>query len=207
MVLTFSVVFTAMVLICSVDIIFMSPIMNVSPWFFIFAVTVSVIYQFAIDGLFAFIVNCMPGKWFENNKFFEVSKKEQRFYEKLGIRSWKDKVWELGGLGGFSKSKITDPNDPEFSRRFLVESYKGEVDHIIGMFVGFTVIFIFPLKFAWLVGVPVAIVNLVLNYMPIMILRYNTPKLKVLHKRALRNQQNKQNQETQQKLNEETKDA
>ncbi|MBQ8211097.1 MAG: hypothetical protein IJZ27_01025 [Treponema sp.] len=75
------------------------------------------------------------------------------------------------------------------------------------MFIGFTVIFIFPLKFAWLVGVPVAIVNLVLNFMPIMILRYNTPKLKVLHKRALRNQQNKQNQETQQKLNEETKDA
>ncbi|MBQ8211096.1 MAG: hypothetical protein IJZ27_01020 [Treponema sp.] len=75
MLLTFSVVFTAMVLICSVDIIFVSPIMNVSPWFFIFAVTVSVIYQFAIDGLFAFIVNCMPGKWFENNKFFEVSKK------------------------------------------------------------------------------------------------------------------------------------
>ena len=137
----------------------------------------------------------------------QLLEKEQRFYEKLGIRSWKDKVWELGGLGGFSKSKITDPNDPEFSRRFLVESYKGEVDHIIGMFIGFTVIFIFPLKFAWLVGVPVAIVNLVLNYMPIMILRYNTPKLKVLHKRALRNQQNKQNQETQQKLNEETKDA
>ncbi|MBR3885184.1 MAG: hypothetical protein IKJ33_01785 [Clostridia bacterium] len=191
-----------MVIICSLDIIIASPLMGVSPWFFVFAVTVSVIYQFAIDGLFAFLVNIMPNKWFENKKFFEVSKKEQRFYEKLGIRSWKDKVWELGGLGGFSKSKIVDPNDPEYSRRFLVESYKGEVDHIIGMFVGFTVIFIFPLKFAWIVGVPVAIVNLVLNYMPIMILRYNTPKLKVLHKRALRNQQAKIKQEN----NEETKE-
>jgi len=206
MLLVFSIIFIAMVLICSLDIIFAAPAMNVAPWFFIVAVVVSVVYQFAVDGLFAFIVSKFPNKWFENKKFFDVSKKEQRFYEKLGIRSWKDKVWELGGLGGFSKSKITDPNDPEFSRRFLVESYKGEVDHIIGMFVGFTVIFIFPLKFAWLVGVPVAIVNLVLNYMPIMILRYNTPKLKVLHKRALRNQQNKQNQESQQKL-EETKDA
>ena len=202
MFLTFSVISIAMVIICSLDIIIASPLMGVSPWFFVFAVTVSVIYQFAIDGLFAFLVNIMPNKWFENKKFFEVSKKEQRFYEKLGIRSWKDKVWELGGLGGFSKSKIVDPNDPEYSRRFLVESYKGEVDHIIGMFVGFTVIFIFPLKFAWIVGVPVAIVNLVLNYMPIMILRYNTPKLKVLHKRALRNQQAKLKQEN----NEETKE-
>lgn len=202
MFLTFSVISIAMVIICSLDIIIASPLMGVSPWFFVFAVTVSVIYQFAIDGLFAFLVNIMPNKWFENKKFFEVSKKEQRFYEKLGIRSWKDKVWELGGLGGFSKSKIVDPNDPEYSRRFLVESYKGEVDHIIGMFVGFTVIFIFPLKFAWIVGVPVAIVNLVLNYMPIMILRYNTPKLKVLHKRALRNQQARMKQEN----NEETKE-
>ena len=191
MILVFSIILTAMVLICSLDI------MEVSPWFFVFAVTVSVIYQFAIDGLFAFIVSKCPNKWFENKKFFNVSKKEQRIYEKLGIRSWKDKIWELGGLGGFSKSKIDDPKDPEYSKRFLIESYKGEIDHIIGMFAGFTVIFIFPLKFAWIVGVPVAFVNLILNWMPTMILRYNTPKLLVLHKRALRNLefQKKQEQE------------
>ena len=189
MILTFSVIGIAMIIICTLDIIFAAPAMNVAPWFFVVAVIVSVIYQFAIDGLFAWIVGKCPNKWFENKKFFNVSKKEQRFYEKIGIRSWKDKVWELGGLGGFSKAKIADPKDPEYSKRFLIESYKGEIDHIIGMFVGFTVIFIFPLKFAWIVGVPVAIVNLVLNYMPVMILRYNTPKLEILYKRAVRNQQ------------------
>lgn len=207
MFLTFSVVFSAMIVICSLDIVIASPLMGVSPWFFVFAVTVSVIYQFAIDGLFAWLINILPNKWFENKKFFEVSKREQRFYEKLGIRAWKDKVWELGGLGGFSKAKIDDPKSPEYSKRFLVESYKGEVDHIIGMFVGFTVIFLFPLKFAWIVGVPVAIVNLVLNYMPIMILRYNTPKLKVLYKRALRNQENAQKQELLKNETENKKDA
>lgn len=196
MILVFSVIGIAMILICTLDIIFAAPAMGVSPWFFVLAVTVSVIYQFAIDGLFAWIVSKCPNKWFENKKFFNVSKKEQRFYEKLGIRSWKDKIWELGGLGGFSKSKIQDPNDPEYSRRFLIESYKGEIDHIIGMFAGFTVIFIFPLKFAWIVGVPVAIVNLVLNYMPIMILRYNTPKLLILHKRAVRNLELKKKEES-----------
>ena len=45
------------------------------------------------------------------------------------------------------------------------------------------------------------------DYMPVMILRYNTPKLKVLHKRALRNQQNKQSQDSETEIKTETKDA
>lgn len=204
MVLTFSVILIAVILICVLDIIFVAPAMAVSPWFFIVAVVISVVYQFAIDGVFAFIVSKCPNKWFENKKFFEVSKKEQKFYEKLGIRSWKDKVWELGGLGGFSKSKVDDPNNPDYIHKFLIESYKGEIDHLVGMLVGFSVIFIFPLKFALFIGVPVAIVNLFLNYMSVMILRYNTPKLKTLHKRAVRNQElkKKQEQEMAQKENE-----
>ncbi len=189
MFLVLSIVFCAIVLVCSVDIIFFAPMMNVSPWFFVFAVCVSVIYQFAIDGLFAFLVNILPDKWFDNKKFFNVSKKEQKFYEKVGIRSWKDKVWELGGLGGFSKSRIAEPNNPDYIKQFLIESYKGEIDHIIGMVAGFSVIFIFPFKYALMVGVPVAIVNMFLNYMSVMILRYNTPKLLILHKRATRNKE------------------
>jgi hypothetical protein len=139
-----------------------------------------------IDGLFALICNKIPEKWLKDKKFFNVSKREQKFYEKLGIRAWKDKVLELGGLGGFSKSKIDDPNSPEYIQKFLYESYKGELDHIAGMIAGFLVIFIFPLKFAWFVGVPIAIVNAFINSMSLMILRYNTPKLKTLHKRAMR---------------------
>lgn len=189
MVLYLSVVGIAVVLICGFDMIVMAPIMDVLPWFFVLAVVVSVVYQIAIDGLFALICNQIPPKWVKDKKFFEVSKKEQRFYEKLGIKKWKDKVLELGSLGGFSKSKINDPNNPEYAERFLIESYKGEIDHILGMIMGFTVIFIFPLKYAWMVGVPVAVVNVFLNLLSTMILRYNTPKLKVLHKRALRNQE------------------
>ena len=187
MLFIFSLILIAVILICSLDIIFASPAMGVSPWFFVVAVLVSVVYEFAIDGFFAFIVNKCPDKWVENRKFFNVSKREQKFYEKLGIRSWKDKVWELGGLGGFSKSKISDPSNPEYIKKFLVESYKGEIDHIVGMIAGFSVIFIFPLKFALIVGLPVAIVNMFINYLSVMILRYNTPKLLILHKRAVRN--------------------
>lgn len=189
MLLVLSIIIGAMTLICSLDIIFASSAMGVSPWFFVMAVCVSTVYQVAVDGLFAFLVNKIPDKWVRGKKFFNVSKKEQKFYEKLGVHTWKDKVWELGGLGGFSKSKLADPSSPEYIEKFLIESYKGEIDHIFGMILGFTVIFIFPLKFALIVGLPVAIINMILNFMPIMILRYNTPKLMILHKRAVRNAQ------------------
>lgn len=193
MALYLSIVGIAVAIICSFDILVMCPIMDISPWFFVMAVLVSTVYQVAVDGLFAFICNQIPAKWVKDKKFFDVSKREQKFYEKLGIKRWKDSVLELGSLGGFSKSKLADPSNPEYAEKFLVECYKGELDHIIGMFVGFTVIFIFPLKFAWIVGVPVAIVNVLLNLMSTMILRYNTPKLKVLHKRALRNKERQEN--------------
>ena len=187
MALALWIIIPSVILVSCVDMIFVAPAMGVAPWFFVVAVLVSTVYQVAIDGIFAFLCNQIPAKWVKDKKFFNVSKGEQRFYERLGIRAWKDKSLELGGLGGFSKAKINDPNNPEYIERFLVESYKGEIDHIVGMIAGFTVIFIFPLKFAWFVGVPVAIVNAAINYMSVMILRYNTPKLKTLYKRATRN--------------------
>jgi hypothetical protein len=114
----------------------------------------------------------------------------------LGVKVWKDKVWELGWLGGFSKKKVLNPEEPEYVERFIIESNKGVVDHIIGMIAGFSVIFLFPIKYMWIMCVPVGLVNLVLNYMPVMILRYNTPKLQTLYKRAVRNKERKNNENT-----------
>ena len=51
------------------------------------------------------------------------------------------------------------------------------------MFIGYTVILVMPIKYALIIGVPVATVNLILNLMPIMVLRYNTPRLKMLYAR------------------------
>ena len=170
---------------------------------FIIAISVSILVEVAIDGFFALITKLFPEKWVDvDNKFFKVSKGEQKFCEFFGVKKWKDKYWDLGGIGGFSKKKMLDPNSPEYIRQFIIESNKGVVDHLIGMFAGFAVIFIYPLKFAFVVGIPVAIVNFVLNLMPMMILRYNTPKLQVLYKRLLRNEQLKKKQEEQPKVNE-----
>lgn len=189
MILYLSIIFVAMAIIATFNIIFTSA----SVWFIILAVVVTTAFQFVIDGVFAIIINKMPNKWFAmDNKHYHVSKRAQEFYEKLKIRKWKDKVWELGGLGGFRKNKLATPNNAEYIERFIVESHKGILTHRIGYFVGFLGIFIFPLKYALVIGLPIAIVNLILNILPVMILRYNIPKLKLLHKRLKRNEEMKE---------------
>ena len=80
MILLLWIVIPAVILISCVDIIFVAPTMGVAPWFFIVAVLASTLYQVAIDGLFAFLCNHIPAKWVKDKRFFNVSKREQKFY-------------------------------------------------------------------------------------------------------------------------------
>ena len=186
MVLYLSIIVIANILISTINIL-----CGTAAWWLVILMTVTAtVFQFAIDGLFAIIINKMPNKKFAaNSKHFQVSKKVQKFYEKLRIKTWKDKVWELGGLGGFSKSKLEDPNNPEYIERFIIECNKGIVTHRIGYFVGFLVMLIFPFRYAFVIGLPVALVNLFLNALPTMVLRYNIPKLQTVLKRLNRKQE------------------
>ncbi len=187
MILYFSIIIPAVTIISLINILIGTSIWGLSPYFSIVAVIATTLFQFLIDGIFAIIINKLPNKWFAmDKKCFQVSDRSRKFYETLKIRKWKDKVWELGGLGGFRKNKLNDPKSPEYIERFIVESNKGIVTHRIGYIVGFLGIFLFPLKYAFLIGIPVAIVNLILNILPTMILRYNVPKLMMLHTRLTR---------------------
>ena len=187
MVLYLSIIIVANIIISALNIIFGTAIFGYSAWAVILMVAGTTVFQFAIDGLFAIIVKCFPDKWFAvDNKHFFVTKKTQKFYEKFGIKKWKDKVWELGGLGGFRKNKFNDPSDPEYIKRFIIESNKGIVTHRIGYFVGFLGVFLFPLKYALVIGIPVAFVNLFLNILPTMVLKYNIPRLHTALKRSER---------------------
>lgn len=187
MVLYLSIVFIAMALIMFFNIWLGVPVFEYSPLYVMIAVVFSVVIEIAIQGIIATIVNHLPDKWFTHDKkFFKISKNERKFYEKIKIRAWKDKVWELGGLGGFRKNKIADPNDPEYLLKFVVESNKGVTDHVVGIVLGFAVIFVLPLKYALVIGVPVALTNVILCVMPTMILRYNIPKIMVAYERARR---------------------
>ena len=146
-----------------------------------------VLFEFAIDGLFAILIHFIPNSHFDiNRKIFTVSQGERKFYEKIKIRKWKDKVWELGGLGGFSKKNLKTGNDKEYLKKFLVESNKGVVNHVFGLLAGFSLIWIFPSQVAFCISLPIAIINLMLNLPSLFILRYNTPKLMACYKRLER---------------------
>ncbi len=153
--------------------------------------TLSVI---AIDGIFAAIVRrLMPEEWFSVDKLrFKAEKKECLFYEKIGIKKWKEKVLELGSFTSFRKNKIAEPNSAEYIERYIIEANYGIVCHVAGIIFGVLAAFCCPMSLWLSVGVPVVIVNVVLSALPTFILRYNLPKLHVLYKYNLKRQNKKQ---------------
>jgi hypothetical protein len=133
----------------------------------------------AWDGIFAtFIRRALPARWFsKDRKRFQVSKIECKIYEALGIKHWKDHVLELGMFTSFSKKKVSDPNNPEYVERFILECNYGCSIHFWNFVLGFVVMLFFPRNIAIRFILPGAIANAILSILPLMILRYNVPRL------------------------------
>ena len=133
----------------------------------------------AWDGIFATIIrHLMPARWFsKDRKRFQVSKIECKIYEALGIKHWKDNVLELGMFTSFSKKKVSDPNNPEYVERFILECNYGCSIHFWNFVLGFVVMLFFPKNIALRFILPGAIANAILSILPLMILRYNVPRL------------------------------
>ena len=178
-----SVISVAMIIVSAINIIF-----NTATWYnVIIAVVLCTAAQFALDGLIAIIINKMPDKLFAvNNPLYNVSETEKNLYKKLKVRNWKDKVWELGGLGGFSKKNIANPNSPEYIEKFIIECNKGVLTHRLSYPIGFLPMLFIPNVCTCSIALPVAMVNLFLNILPTLALRYNTPKLHTMLKRMSR---------------------
>ena len=179
-----SAIGVAMAIISAINIIF-----NTATWYnVIIAVVLCTAAQFALDGLIAIIINKTPDKFFAvNNPLYSVSETEKNLYKKLKVRNWKDKVWELGGLGGFSKKNLANPNSPEYIEKFIIECNKGVLTHRLSYLIGFLPMLFIPNVCALTIALPVAMVNLFLNILPTLALRYNTPKLHAMLKRMNRN--------------------
>ena len=138
----------------------------------------------ALDGLFAFLIRQLPERWFAPGaRLFRVGKKERAFLGRLGVKRWKHRVPELGFLSGFRKDRIGDPGDREHIARFLLESNYGVVIHLENALCGL-LLPLFPVLRPFAVWFPIFFVNLVLSLLPAMILRYNTPPLRLLFKRC-----------------------
>jgi len=135
--------------------------------------------QFILDGIVAVTVHKLPDRWFGiDNPRFQVSDREKQLYKKLNVRRWKDKVWELGSLGGFSKKTLKEPGNPQYIEKFIVECNKGVTVHKLSCPIGLIAMLTVSGISAFSIALPVAIVNWYLNVLPTMVLRYNTPKLK-----------------------------
>ena len=157
-------------------------------WYYVvIAVVWCTALQFAFDGGLAILINKMPNRWFGvDNRAYRVSKRERELYKRLRVRLWKDKVWELGGLGGFSKRNVREPSNPQYIERFIIECNKGVLTHRLSYPAGFLAMLTLPNVCAWTIALPVAIVNLYLNILPTLALRYNTPMLQAMLKRLKR---------------------
>lgn len=138
-----------------------------------------------IDAIVAVVCRLLPASFASpERKIFAVSKQEKLFYERLKIRKWKDKIPEIGHLTGFRKNRLTEPNNPAYLRRFLLENCYGEIVHAVSVPCGFAILAFHGFTKTWIsLALPVAIVNAVLNILPICVLRYNYYKLKILEKR------------------------
>lgn len=190
MVLYLTTILVCMAIISVLNILLGTSVYGYSPWQVIGLVTIAVVIEIAIDLVLAGIFHALPSKWYDpDKKCFCVSKKERKFYEKIGIKKWKDKILELGALGGFRKNKLKDSSDCEYLNLFLIENNKGIVIHISNIILGFLIMLCLPLKYAWVISFPVACVNFVLGLLPIFVLRYNIPKLKICKQRAERNKE------------------
>ena len=181
-----SVIGAAMLIISFFNILFAT-----APWYYIVvAVIFCTAFHFAVDGLFAILINKLPSRYFAvDNPLYAVSAWERELYKKLKVRAWKDKVWELGGLGGFSKKALAEPDNPAYLRRFIIECNKGVATHRIAYPLGFLVMLTLPNICAFSIALPTAIVNLFLNILPTLALRYNTPMLKSVLRRLERKQE------------------
>lgn len=177
MILYLSIIIISMIIITIFNAVFNLQNFSNNVLIVIACVIVATLIEIVIDLILAWIVHSQKDKYFENKRFFEVSPKERKFYEKLKIRTWKDKILELGSLGGFKKNKLTSSSDIDYINTFLMECYKGQIVHISNVILGFLILLIPPYKWTLCVALPVAIVNAFLGILPIFVLRYNVPKL------------------------------
>ena len=132
MILYLSIIFVSAFIICLFNILFGLSLLNCQWWFVIVAVAVGIIFEFMLDLIIAIIIKKSPNKWYGPEKrIFNVPTWYKRFAESMGVKAWKDKIWELGSAGGFSKRKIENPKDVNYISTFLIEINKGIITHYI----------------------------------------------------------------------------
>lgn len=179
-----AIIIICMLIITTINYLFVPIFVDVSFLLVFLVVFICVISMVIIDVILATIARwALPSKFFSvEKKWFSASKRECRFYEFIGIKKWKDKTLELGAVTGFRKNKLGDANNNEYVKRFILEANYGIMVHIFCIVFGFLLLFAMLIYNCFWVLLPVCVVNAILNAMSLFILRYNLPKLHTLYK-------------------------
>ena len=149
-----------------------------SPLYAVVAVVFCVVLQIILDSLAALAIRLTPDRLYPaESPRYCVRGWEKKLYLKLGVRAWKDHIPDLGGIGGFSKKRLQSPDDPAYIEKYVIECHKGVLTHRLCYPLGLLVMLTLPNLCALTIGLPVAVINLILNALPTMALRYNTPML------------------------------
>ncbi len=151
-------------------------------------IALAVLVSFVLDALCALITRKLEKKINPSAKIFNEHKNERKFYEKLKIRKWKDKIPELGKtLKYFDKTKVEENATSEYFLKFIHETCLGEIVHVSSIFAALLLIVVFWFKFLT-ITIPITIVNILLQLPSICVLRYTRAKLNVAYKLKLRHE-------------------
>ena len=129
------------------------------------------------------IIEFLPQKLFNPQKrIFKTSKWETKFYEKIGIKKWKENIPVIKSVHSkFDKTQIADPKNAEYLYLFLTENCKAGLGHGVSMLWGylsvFVLMFILPITFIFSAWLPVAIVSGFVHFLSFAIQRYLRPRL------------------------------
>jgi len=156
-------------------------------WIALLGVFGSAVVVFGIDALVAVCVRLYPEPKVDPfGGYFAARRWERRFYVRLGIRHWKDRIPEMGGLlAHFPKKHVADRHDNAYLLKFLRETCYAEVMHLLSIPAGFLVLLLFcvPHYHVLWFGLPVAVINAVLQILPVLTQRYVRPFLVAAYRR------------------------
>lgn len=148
-------------------------------------------------GTAAFFTYALPEKTknrlFDYNKrFFTVSEKEMRFYRKIKLPFWKDKLPQFNK--DFNKRNLESEITPEYIKRFLLQTCKAETIHYTISILGFlSLLFCLleknPVSFLPLYS-GIALLAVICNLPFSLIQRYNRYRLLKVYNRIASVQEN-----------------
>lgn len=145
-----------------------------------------VLLAFSIDAAVALFTRYVLPKSFFNpfRRRFTCARFEKSFYSAIGIRKWKDKIPETGGLlVKFPKNRVLDFHDNEYLFKFMEETCYAEIMHVWSIFLGFAVLFACKGTLRLTIALPVAAVNALLQLLPVFVQRFIRPQLARVYQR------------------------